>query len=671
VSSPVKLRLIENDAEGGISVRCIRIEFSGYKRLLSTGCNVDDRLVAFVGPNEAGKTSVLKALAWIDSPGDSALPGSLASRGQNFAERKGDDHVATATYRLESDDWGTLGHLDFETTAETYRYAYGRNRDGGRFHSLTPRLRREPSVFKSTARALDKAPKALAAMLAAGSDAFENDQSELDVRELHRVAVAATANPDRTATTSDLTDIRRFAAWLTAANPATGRVALAQAAEGLLKVADLLETEHPNADALAILEARRPRFREFAPDDRDLDSEFDTNQEVDALSEPLRRLLDLAGTSLAYLKGVWADESGRDTYLAECNERLQAVFEKAWSQSKLTVRLKAEYSLLKVQVKVIEKERRYYSTFGERSDGLKAFVALVGFLHALPDREPPILLIDEAETHLHLDAQADLIQVLQDEVAATQVFYTTHSPGCLPLDLGRGLRFVEPTHEHYASEITHNFWDSRHPGFSSVLFKMGAAAFAFSALRHAVLAEGPSDMILLPTLIRLATKSDTLRYQIAPRMVDLDETEVRRNEVAANVAYLTDGDQGGRDKRRHLRKKRRVPSRLLVAHPHGYAVEDYVETAQLLSTINELRTDSKRTEAIMPSALPPGETMGQRIDKWFDARNIEGPSKVAVATRLASHGADLRLRPGATTRLQKLHIEITEALDSRHSQQAT
>jgi hypothetical protein len=90
-----------------------------------------------------------------------------------------------------------------------------------------------------------------------------------------------------------------------------------------------------------------------------------------------------------------------------------------------------------------------------------------------------------------------------------------------------------------------------------------------------------------------------------------------------------------------------------------------------LSTINELRTDSKRTEAIMPSALPPGETMGQRIDKWFDARNIEGPSKVAVATRLASHGADLRLRPGATTRLQKLHIEITEALDSRHSQQAT
>src|SRR5689334_22614237 len=124
-------------------VRCIHIEFSGYKRLLSTGCNVDDRLVAFVGPNEAGKTSVLRALAWIDAPATSALPGSLASRGQEFSVREDDDEIATATYRLEPDDWKSLGHLEFEKTAETYRYAFGRNRDGGRFHRLTPRLRRE------------------------------------------------------------------------------------------------------------------------------------------------------------------------------------------------------------------------------------------------------------------------------------------------------------------------------------------------------------------------------------------------------------------------------------------------------------------------------------------------------------------------------------------------
>lgn len=43
-------------------MKCKRVEFAGYKRLLDAKCSLDDHLVAFVGPNEAGKSSVLAVL---------------------------------------------------------------------------------------------------------------------------------------------------------------------------------------------------------------------------------------------------------------------------------------------------------------------------------------------------------------------------------------------------------------------------------------------------------------------------------------------------------------------------------------------------------------------------------------------------------------------------------
>ena len=46
-------------------MRLMRIEFRGFKRLVSASCNVDGKLVAFLGPNEAGKSSVLEGLAWL------------------------------------------------------------------------------------------------------------------------------------------------------------------------------------------------------------------------------------------------------------------------------------------------------------------------------------------------------------------------------------------------------------------------------------------------------------------------------------------------------------------------------------------------------------------------------------------------------------------------------
>ena len=102
-----------------------------------------------------------------------------------------------------------------------------------------------------------------------------------------------------------------------------------------------------------------------------------------------------------------------------------------------------------------------------------------------------------------------------------------------------------------------------------------------------------------------------------------------------------------------------------MAHPPSYAVEDYVDPALLMATINALRSDAKASTPISIKGLPAGETIGQRIDKWFASRRVKGPGKVAIATRLANMGPDLKLSPGAKQKLESLHAEITAALASR------
>lgn len=69
-----------------------------------------------------------------------------------------------------------------------------------------------------------------------------------------------------------------------------------------------------------------------------------------------------------------------------------------------------------------------YWQLDERSDGLRWFVALVAYLHSESVEAPPILLVDEAEQHLHYDVQADLVRAFERQEAVADVIYTTHSP---------------------------------------------------------------------------------------------------------------------------------------------------------------------------------------------------------------------------------------------------
>nr|WP_245858288.1 AAA family ATPase [Sphingomonas guangdongensis] len=227
----------------------------------------------------------------------------------------------------------------------------------------------------------------------------------------------------------------------------------------------------------------------------------------------------------------------------KANKCLEKAFKEAWRQSGVSVALRLSTDLLEVQI-VDEEER--YTRLAERSDGLRQFVALHAFV-AQAHADAPILLIDEAEQRLHYDAQADLVQMLARQRLASKVIYTTHSAGCLPEDLGHGIRPVKPVPDAPStSRVVNKFWGKSSEGFSPLLLGLGAMTMAFFPTRRAVCVEGAGDMLLLPSMLREALGSETLGFQFVPGLSQAARALAPIvPSMAANVAFLVDGDDGG------------------------------------------------------------------------------------------------------------------------------
>src|SRR5690606_7866441 len=79
------------------------------------------------------------------------------------------------------------------------------------------------------------------------------------------------------------------------------------------------------------------------------------------------------------------------------------------------------------------------------------------------------------------------------------------------------------------------------------------AAAAFTPARRVVLAEGATEMILLPTLMRQALGVEELPYQVAAGLAEAPRDLLSKLDLeAARVAYLVDGDDGGSKLKRAL-----------------------------------------------------------------------------------------------------------------------
>jgi len=635
-------------------MRVSRVEFEGFRRLARTGTSIDGALTAFVGFNEAGKTSLLRALAWFTTGGE------IASIDYNRNRPPASDStpVVKVFFELDDSDKATFAGLVMDSRPTTL--VLYRKRDGNRIWYLQPRPTRSAKPFTDAGERLAKAVDAFARQVgdaAADEAPGPNDWATTVVEAMQR--------PDGEWSIESTDALAELASWLQETPSGRKRPRDSRLAKLLDDVRELVMADHPTDAVWDALSSRVPDFALFQEADRLLETSYEINPDQRAAVHPaVTRLLSLAGVDL---DEMWthiqnSDSTRRETLLERGNDQLRALFDQAWNQSKVTVRFNVNGSRLEVLIKELSGDGDV-TNISERSDGLKTFVALVAFLESGAFAVPPVLLIDEAETHLHYDAQADLVSVLLKSVDTTQVFYTTHSPGCLPSDLGTGIRVIARDADRAdASVIKNNFWEGEGPGFSPLLFAMGAGAAAFSVCRNAVLAEGASDMVLLPTLIREATGLSDLEYQVAPGLANAHGSGIRVEEVAAKVIYLTDGDGGGTQHESALTGAGVDASRIFHL-PGGHAVEDLINRDDYVAVVNAFLEKMGQSRRFTLTDVLEGTPVAKAFTDWAKANRLQIPSKVEVAYELLNKPGR-RLTPVGRKALIALHAKFMNAFSA-------
>lgn len=636
-------------------MRLIKVGLQSYKRFREPHeMDVDSKLIAIVGPNEAGKTSLLQALS-------RHLNGDRQFTQRELTRNADDPRPSVwARYALDDDDRAVLAKQVPEAK-EARQLIITADSDGDLNYEI------EEAVLRD----LEPRTKALAALnrVFAGKWLKDNDDETETL-----VAALVTARGVLELDKQNLTDLAPLYALvqLLASYELSPSVArLRTKLEALIKQ----EEVHPHDAAVEILDERRPRFLFFDSGSRQLRSSYSLDEEH---NKALDNFLALAGTSWDKIHAVQADEGKRTAMEERADELLDEAFD-SWQQSELIVRLRVRERTVNIQVRM--HAAHDYVGVQERSDGLRQFIALRAYIKAEEVAAPPVLLIDEAEAHLHYDAQADLVDVFAKQEDAARVIYTTHSAGCLPPDLGTGVRMVVPMLEESEdrepkhtddSEIINWFWTAPDagPGFTPLLIGMGAATFAFASTRRALTTEGASDAILLPTLFREVIGREQLDFQVALGLGNLtDELADELDLIAARVAHLVDGDKGGSDRRKHLRRLGIPNNRIfsLGGPSSGLVLEDLVRHEAYLAGVNHL-LKTWNTDLVMPASALPKTKRHAAVVRWCEKQpgDVSPPGKRAIAHAIVEIRHERKLVAGnRRATLRSLHNRIDTLLKKR------
>ncbi len=626
-------------------MRLLKVSLEGIRRFESTDALlVTDRLVAIVGPNEAGKTSLLLALEQIQGSGP--LAPNLATRQCSKPPK------IRALFDLEPEDLGALRAVH---QGPAIRRAWVNRTNEGTTWTLEPRPNRDLAKRISTSTEFQpiKRDPAVASAIEDPENPFDesawnacesllaSDADSLTADEIGVFSQVADAL-DRVAAAvfdGDVDDHDSESADDSEEYGKEQRQRRGQSLEALAgSLRQLVEVESEPAPArlaIGVLSQRLPSIVQFGDADRDLRSEYDLQETADEVPVALSNVAALGQLDLASLRqAIEAGDHGTTRLLREAaNKSLMEFFDEGYSQSDVCLQLDTDGFILRLLVRAESGED--FIELSERSSGFQWFVALVAFL-ARHRHERPIVLIDEIETHLHYAAQADVIDVLVRQTVAPQVIYTTHSAGALPPDLGRGVRAVVPVVGRQRSIIDNSFWTSG-PGFTPLLFGLGASTLALSIPRFVLITEGASDAVLLPTLIREVVGISDLPYRVAPGIANTPPQALHKlDEEGGRVVYLVDGDEGGIRHHRNLIDagidESRVVSLGALLGENG-TPEDLLEPSIYVDAVNEEGAPFWGGRQIQPSMLPP-LGRAKAVTDWCRSNGIEDVSKVRVAQRV-------------------------------------
>lgn len=598
----------------------------GFRRFAeATELRTNGKLVALLGPNEAGKTSLLKAISQIGT--STPVAKTDYSRAAQIAP---DDIVISARFRLDDDDL-IAASLDQSTW-----YTLDKKASGKQIHRMEPAVRERDISHRSKLSAslskVRKNNKLWGRLIESNSDILELFDKVTETL----TASDETLNGDAVDEMEKLREAVRDAPET--ADPAYFRDLPAR----LLEAIEAEQAPTPSENAFSVIFKRVPKFLLFSNDDRLLNGSYSFEELKTSIPPALANLAKVAGLAIHELISALEEEDTPKVarLKLQANEALKTQFSENWSQSGVHV----AFEVLNDELQVLVQEEGYnFTKLAERSDGLRQFVALQAFT-TCERVENPVLLIDEAEMRLHYDAQADLIQMLSKQSVSPKIIYTTHSAGCLPEDLGNGVRLVDyAIHVSGApiSTVRNHFWNRDGGGLEPLLFGMGAATLAFFPIRRALLTEGESDMLLLPTMFRECFETTSLDFQVVPglsKTSGINLPILARN--GTGIAFILDNDTGGRQIRNKILEASFEDSSIFFLKGSAHAdfqLEDFIDPKLLSLGAHVALSDLAPSKPPIPSSSFRSNDRLKLIAKHYGLAKPSDVPKTRIAYAVLDH----------------------------------
>lgn len=644
-------------------MRLYQMRLFGYRRFMEAKINLDAKMVAVLGPNESGKSSLLDALELFND--QNRVPSAAIHRDVTVNDST---VIGELVFRLSAEDRAGFPHEVPDTHGLWLRVS--KQVGGTLSFSLEPEVSR-PLKMR------DAAEKALAQ--ATDSPWFRQLEASEDEDEEEPLSGALTDLVDEMSSTADtlsraLVDqleavIARLSDLDTTAYSSTSQKAIA-ALLAKLRAALKVERLPSTQEIAAELGARRPPCRMFDDENRTLEFRHNITNE-NTYSQAFQNLADLGGLDIGALRQAITDDApGRiKTLLNGAVQRINQRLEDDWNQSDLIVDL--DQRELEIRITVAGKDGKQFD-FDDRSDGMRMFLALCAFLAKQGPENRPILLVDELERHLHYEAQADIVAMFDRREDVAQIVYSTHSIGCLPQDLGRGVRVVVPEMESGVSTIN-NLWIRGGHGIKPLMAAMGAATLPLQPSRPLLFGEGPSDALLLPSLLREAIDAESLDYLIVSGASHVSRANIQElDRSAPQVAYVYDGDAQANKWKKFLTGQK-VPDERIVQLEAGFVLEDLIEPGLFADACNAVvaeiaQGDYEVSQKLTTADIPESGRLAA-LATWCRRRHYRKPEKVRLAEAIIElmTGEGLRddhrwLDPRRRDGLRAVHESIVSRL---------
>jgi predicted ATP-dependent endonuclease of OLD family len=621
-------------------MKLVTVEVKNYRRFEEPArLETYGPVVCIVGPNEAGKSSLLDAMMALNDTG------SLVE--QDSTRDSGNVAKVSASYLLEDDDRAAISHIPGGDDVRWWTVS--REPNGQLTFVLVPNVSIDLSTRQKVRATLahyvdDKALKRLGKagkvdppkMIDQALGVLENNVEQLSDRQTKAVrdlGVFLTNQADNVSPPSKDDEYKAF----------------------LRQLSEYREGPSTRQQACNELNGRRPLFVKFDDPDRDLKSSYDLARYANEPPLALRNVARLGELDLPEL--LASMQSGpatkRSTLVDNAKQKLLTSLEGTWRQAKIGIGLDTENTTL--EVSIFDRELGEFTELSSRSAGLKWFVAFRAFMETVnePDRDPPILLVDEAESHLHYDAQADLVQLFYDQPVANKVIYTTHSAGCLPQDLGASIRVVRPVADA-KSVVQHNPWiEQESLGITPLVHGMGATTLAFMPSRRAVMVEGSTDAMLYPTLFREVAGKDNLEFQVVPGVSFAARAkQIGLKTEAESLVFVLDNDQAGLDYRDELTMCGISPESIFIVGEGAVGIvelEDLIDPGQFAEAVSSIVNDFGKPELEFQSTDIPGFERMAAVSKWCKEHGMNvGKRNIALRlvemkSRAHQNGEECRL----------------------------